>query len=197
MDTHSATLLRDHLTLFEQSVSGTARHLSAPPDSGTWCASAPFREKCHVRELLHSTQIMPEEHTALLHEYRRIARDLVFLIEDQRYRDILYAELQELVHRYHAETCFSSLCCESGTADTRRLNREVIGELVLQLNRHYSLTALEAFIATVDENAALADTTGSKKISLSGVRSKKCLHACCSSSDATSCNVSRPSVFHV
>ena len=55
MDTPSADLLKNRLTLFAQSVSATARHLASPSDPGPWYASAPFHEKCRVRKLLDST----------------------------------------------------------------------------------------------------------------------------------------------
>jgi len=155
MDTHSADFLKDQLILFEQSVSETARNLSLPPDPGSWPASAPFAGKCRVRDLLQSSPLSMEEKRVLVLEYDRVVEELDALLEKQgqEYCDLLVAELRDLVHAYHAETCLSSLWCDNECARSGRERRELIGELLGQLSSICPLPALEALVATVDENA--------------------------------------------
>ena len=158
MDTLSADNLRNRLILFEQSVHETARHLAGPTDPSSWCASAPFFEKCRIRELLDSSDMIKEEKSSLEVEYCRIVNELDALVnrQGQVYRDLLLVELRDMVHAYHAETCFSSLCCDPRPTDSLHFRRKVIGELVEQLDSYYPLPALEALVAVVDENACVS-----------------------------------------
>lgn len=155
MDTPSADTLQNQLILFEQSVHETARHLAQSSDPASWHASAPFSEKCRIWDLLDSSNVGKEEKASLEEEYCRIVHELDVLVtrQGQGYRDLLLVDLRDMVHAYHAETCFSSLCCDPRSADSLRFRRMVIGELMEQLGSYYPLTALEALVAVVEENA--------------------------------------------
>lgn len=193
MDTPSADLLKNSLTLFAQSVSETARQLAVPADPGLWYASAPFYEKCRVRELLDSAILTLEETAVLEREYLRIVQELngLFNKGGNVYRDLLLAELKEQVHAYHAEMCFISLSCDRGSAGACVSRRELIGELLLQLRNHYSLSALEALIATIDENVIVTENAVPDKVFSEKLRPEKFLSESCSCNDPHRCGGSK------
>ncbi|MDD5142028.1 hypothetical protein [Methanoregula sp.] len=198
MHTHSAAFLKDQITLFEQSVSETARHLSAPSDPGSWHASAPFVGKCRIRSLMNSTSLLPEEKAFLVQEYTRIVEKLDALLDEhgQVYRDLLLAELGALVHVYLAETCHASLGSDHECARSAVSHRELIGELLEHLNSHYPLSALEALVATVDANAVGADKIVSGKGSEEDFTSQGLFSLCSPGKDVYHCCGTRPSADH-
>jgi len=199
MDTHSADLLKDQLILFRQSVSEAAKNLSGPSGPGSWHAGAPFAEKCRIRNLLHSSPLSPEEKTLFLQEYHRSVEELDTLLDKygQVYRDLLLVELGNQVHAYHAETCLSSHWCDNACARRGRERRELIGELLEHLSSHYPLSALEALVATIDDNAVLDEAVTPDHGSSEGFRSQGLLTGCGPEPDAYYCGETKPSARHV
>lgn len=199
MDTHSADHLKDQLILFRQSVSEAAKNLSGSSDPGSWHAEAPFAMKCRIRNLLHSSPLLPEEKTFLLQEYHRSVEELDALLDKhgQVYRDHLLVELGNQVHAYHAETCLSSHWCDNACARWGRERRELIGELLEHLRSHYPLSAQEALVATIDDNAVLDEVVMPGRGSSEDFRSQGLLAGCGPERDAYCCGETKPSARHV
>ena len=199
MDTHSADLLKDQLILFRQSVSEAAKNLSGSSDPGSWHAEAPFTEKCRIRNLLHSSPLLPEEKTVLLQEYHRSVEELDALLDKhgQVYRDLLLVELGNQVHAYHAETCLSSHWCDNVCARCGRERRELIGELLEHLRSHSPLSALEALVATIDDNAVLDEVVMPERGSSEDFRSQGLLTGCGPERDVYCCGETKSSARHV
>jgi hypothetical protein len=199
MDTHSADLLKDQLILFSQSVRDAAKKLSGSSGSGSWHAGAPFAEKCRIRNLLHASPLPPKEKAVLFQEYHRSVKELDFLLEEhgQVYCDLLLVELRNLVHAYHTETCLSSHWCDTTCARSGRERRELIGELLEHLSNHYPLSALEALVATIDDNAVPDEVVTTDRGSSEDFRSQGILTVCSPEHDAYVCEGTRSSARHV
>jgi hypothetical protein len=159
MDTPSADDIRHHLTRFEQVVDSSARHLAGSSCSGTWYASAPYYEKCRIRQLLHALKDAGGSCKLLEDEYCRIVKKLDGLAagREREYREFLLADLRDLVHAYHAEICFSHIGSNSQDALSLRIRRDVIAELFSELSGHYDLSAPGMLVTVMDENALAVD----------------------------------------
>ncbi|AGB03205.1 hypothetical protein [Methanoregula formicica] len=199
MDTHSADLLKDQLILFRQSVSEAAKNLSGSSGPGSWHAGAPFAEKCRILDLLHSSSLPPEEKTIFVQEYQRIVEELDALLDrhGQVYCNLLLVELRNLVHAYHAETCLSSYWRDTTCVRSGRERRELIGELLEHLSSHYPLSALEALVATIDDNAVLDEVVMTDHGTSEDFRSPGLLKGSSPERDAYCCGETKLSARHV
>jgi hypothetical protein len=156
MDFPSVDDIRHLLTRFEQSIDDTARDLARGSDSGTWCASAPYYEKCRILGRLKACEGTDNDKAHLVQDYNRIVKRLDTMADNggRNYRDLLLADLRNLVHMYYAETCYFHIYCGYQDVDDD-FRRDLIAELTRNLSSHYDLSALGALIAVVDENALL------------------------------------------
>jgi len=199
METHSAKLLKDHLILFRQSVSEAEKNLSGFSYPGSWHAGAPFAEKCRVRDLFCLSSLPPEEKAVFQEEYRRVVEELDALLDKHgtAYRDLLLMELKDHVHVYHAEICLSSQRCDTACARSGKERRELIGELLEHLSSHYPLSALEALVATIDDNAVPDEAVMPEHGSSEEFRSQGLLAGSSPDRDAYVCERMRSSARHV
>lgn len=155
MPSPSVETIRYRLSQFERSVDTVILDFKAPSGSGTICASAPYREKCGVRSLLDSSVRDGEQYGMLWQDYSRIVGKLEGFRNESgsEYRDLLFSELRDYVHAYHAGVCHACL----GNAGDDTVNgvsiRVLIGELCGELRDWYDLSEIEHLVSVLDENA--------------------------------------------
>jgi len=154
MDCSSADNLPHLLEVFEQSIAITARHMNNADTSGTWCASAPYYEKCRVKNSLASSSGTDSDQEYFLREYDRIVGNLGSFTSHagMKYRDHLFSDLRQCVHAYHASVCLGHLGHTGPGSSGDPLWRDLIGELCGVLQDQYDLTDINALIALVDGN---------------------------------------------
>lgn len=151
----SVETIRCRLSQFEQSVDALMPNDKAPSGPGAMCASAPYREKCRVRFLLDSSGRDGEQYGILWQDYVRIVKKLERFRNEsgQEYRDILFSELRNYVHAYHAEVCHTSVGNACGDTGDGVSFRALIGELCDALRDQYDLSEIEHLVSVLDENA--------------------------------------------
>lgn len=154
MASPSVDYIRHRLQKFEQAVDDTSLHLPDLPDSGRWCASAPYYEKCMIQVLLNSSDIPGDDYSSLQQDYLRIVNKLESFRDrkGQVYRDLLLSDLRNHVYAYHAEVCYANLGNAGTNAGNGLSYRELIDELCRELKEYYDLSAIEALIALLDKN---------------------------------------------
>ncbi len=194
MPSPSVETIRYRLSEFERSVDAVMLDSRASSEPGALCASAPYREKYRVHSLLDSSACDGEQCGILWKDYSRIVGKLERFRNEagSEYRDLLFSELRDYVHAYHAGVCHANL----GNAGDDTVDgvpvRELIRELCGELRDWYDLSEIEHLVSVLDENAGTGGDVAGRPGDASPV------HDCYNSPDAGSrtgiCSRRRPPV---
>jgi hypothetical protein len=153
MDTPATDYLRHCLQQYEQSIDDTARHSDEFECFGRHPASAPYLERCICRSLLESPGPDAPGTAALRQEYLRITEKLGAFRRGQgrAYSDLLFSDLRQYLHAYHAATCFTHLSGMSPETARALSRRALIAELCRELDGDYDLSGIRDLLARLDE----------------------------------------------
>jgi hypothetical protein len=154
MDTPATDYLRHCLQRYEQSIDDTARHSDELESFGRYPASAPYLERCICRSLLASAGPDVPGTAALRQEYLRITERLSAFRrgQGQEYSDLLFSDLRQYLHAYHAAACYAHLSCMSPETARALSRRALIAELCRELDGDYNLSGIRALLARLDES---------------------------------------------
>jgi hypothetical protein len=154
MDTPASDYLRHCLQRYEQSIDDIARHYIKPDSFGPCAASAPYQERCAIRSLLAAYDPGEPGYAGLRQEYLRITERLAAFGRERgpEYRALLFSDLRQYVHAYHAAACYAHLGGMTPGAARDLSRRALIGELYRELDGDYDLAGIRALIAHTDES---------------------------------------------
>jgi hypothetical protein len=154
MDSPATDYIRHRLQKFERTIDDTIRHFPELETFGTRSASAPYDEKCTIPALLDSLSASDPGRAALREEYLRIVQKLGTFADGKgpAYRDLLFEDLRQYTHAYHAAVCHAHVGRISPDTARDLARRELIGELCRELGGYYALSDIVALIAMLDAN---------------------------------------------
>lgn len=137
MNSAATDYIRHRLQKFGHMVDDTTRHFIDHGSLLPGCASAPYDEKCTILALLNSLSPSEPGRAALMEEYLRITQNLESFSKEQgeAYRDLLFSDLRDAAHAYHAAVCHAHLGQISPDAVHDLFQRDLIGELSRELKR--------------------------------------------------------------
>jgi len=168
MDTTASRYIRHRLERYEAAIDLTRARLRETPGPGTCAASAPYAEQCAIPVLLDSLAGDPDEQV-LREEFFRITGKLEAFARESGpgYRDMLFSDLEHLVHAYHASACHAGIGNLPNGSAADPCRRRLINLLLAELARDHDLSGIAALLALIDDNlrrsmtAMGKDTTGS------------------------------------
>jgi hypothetical protein len=154
MDTPATDYLRHCLQRYEQSIDDTARHSDELESFGRHPASAPYLERCICRSLLESPGVDEAGTAALRQEYLRITDRLSAFRrgQGQAYSDLLFSDLRQYLHAFHAAACYAHLSGMSPETARALSRRALIAELCRELDGDYDLSVIRELLARLDES---------------------------------------------
>ena len=152
MDITTTDDIRHCLHRYDMAVQETRNHTPEHSSFGRYRAGAPYFEQYPLREILTSFKgdaALP----GALAEYDRITRDLeaVERAGGRAYREELFRDLCAYTEAYRTVLCYHEMGmdCDGEITDLRI--RDMIGILLLELNKDFSLAGIEQEIALLDE----------------------------------------------
>jgi hypothetical protein len=154
MDSPATRYIRHRLQAYEHAIEEMIRHFPGPGSSDPLYASAPYQEKCAIPALLDSLPAGEPGRAALVEEYRRITEKLAAFAKENgpEYRDLLFEDLRQYAHAYHAAVCHASLGQTSPDRVRDLSRRDLIGELCRELGGSCDLSGIGPLITMLDDN---------------------------------------------
>jgi hypothetical protein len=152
MDITPTDDIRHRLHRYDMAVQEICEHAQKRSSFGQYRAGAPYFEQYPLREVLTSF----EGDTALtgaLDEYERITRELetVEHAGGRAYREELFRDLCAYTEAYRTMLCYHEMGMDCPEEITDIRIRDMIGILLLELKKDFSLAGIEQEVALLDE----------------------------------------------
>ncbi len=152
MDTQSVTYLCHRLERYARAVAGTKAHFSEITPLGKYPASAPYFERCGIRELFDTLDDSSARKESLMQTFQAIGHELLSLEREQgsAYRRLLHAELSARLDVYAAAVCHANLGCRQALFGPDPENRDRIIVLIHELETTHDVTGAKDLLHALD-----------------------------------------------
>ena len=152
MDITTTDDIRHRLHRYDRAVQETRDHTFERSSLGRYRAGAPYFEQYPLREVLDSFK-SDAAFTGALAEYERITRELESMERagGRAYREELFRDLCAYTEAYRTILCYHEMGMDCPEDITDLRIRDMIGILLLELNKDFSLAGIEQEVALLDE----------------------------------------------
>lgn len=152
MDTQSATYLCHRLERYARAVAETKAHFSEITPLGKYPASAPYFERCGIRELFDALDDDSARKETLMQTFQAIGHELMTLEREQgsAYRHLLHAELTARLDVYAAAVCHANLGCRQALSGPDLVSRDRIIVLIRELATTHDVTGAKDLLQAMD-----------------------------------------------
>jgi len=152
MDITTTNDIRHCLHRYDMAVEETRDHTFERSSFGRYRAGAPYFEQYPLREVFSSFE-GDAALTGALAEYDRITRELEAMERagGRAYREELFRDLCAYTESYRTMLCYHEMGMDCPEDITDLRIRDMIGILLLELNKDFSLAGIEQEVALLDE----------------------------------------------
>ncbi len=152
MDTQSATYLCHRLERYARAVAETKTHFSRITPLGKYPASAPYFERCGIRELFDALDSDSAKKATLMAVFQAAGHELTCLERERgsAYRCLLHAELRARLDVYTAAVCHANLGCPQALLGHDTVSRDRIVVLIQELEKTHDVTGAKDLLHTLD-----------------------------------------------
>lgn len=153
MDITTTDDIRHRLHRYETAVQETRDHARKRSSFGRYRAGAPYFEQYPLREVLSSFK-GDAALTGALAGYERITRELEAMERagGQAYREELFRDLSAYTEAYRTMLCYHEMGMDCPEDITDLRIRDMIGILLRELRKDFSLDDIEQEISLLDES---------------------------------------------
>jgi hypothetical protein len=154
LDPSNTEYIRHRLERFSRAVTATREFFSKIPVAGNCPASAPYYERCGIRQLFDSLDTSGDDRDNLLGEFRKIDRELLLLEAElgTGYRQLLRGELTACLDVYAAAVCHANFGGPIPGSDDELPGRDRIVVLIHELEKDHDLFGVKDRLRMLDAN---------------------------------------------
>jgi hypothetical protein len=152
MDTQSATYLCHRLERYARAVAETKTHFFRITPLGKYPASAPYFERCGIRELFDALDGDSAKKATLMEAFQAAGHELSCLERERgsSFRYLLHAELSARLDVYTAAVCHASLGCPQALSGHDTVSRDRIVVLIRELEKTHDVTGAKDLLHSLD-----------------------------------------------
>lgn len=152
MDTQSATYLCHRIERYARAVIETKTHFSTIAPFGKYPASAPYFERCGIRELFDALDGDSPGKVTLMQAFQAVEHELRCLERERgsAYRHLLHAELSARLDVYAAAICHANLGCRQALSEHDVVCRDRIIVLIHELETTHDVTGAKDLLHALD-----------------------------------------------